>query len=158
EESARALGHGPWRTFVGVVVPQLRPAVFGGMLLVALHLLAEFGALQMLRFPTFTTAIYDQYQSTFNGPAGTMLPSVLVALCLFLLLVELLVRGRSRYARIGAGAARRVTRVRLGPLTPVAFAAMLALIGLALGVPIGSLIHWLLVGTSTAFPVHSLVS
>lgn len=158
EESARALGHGPWRTFFGVVVPQLRPAVLGGMLLVALHLLAEFGALQMLRFPTFTTAIYDQYQSTFNGAAGTMLASVLVAICLFLLLVELLLRGRARYARIGAGAARRVTRVRLGPLTPIALAAMLALIVLALGVPIGSLIHWLIVGTSTAFPVHSLVS
>jgi iron(III) transport system permease protein len=87
-----------------------------------------------------------------------MLASVLVAICLFLLLIELLLRGRSRYARIGAGAARRVTRVRLGLLTPVAFAAMLALIVLALGVPIGSLIHWLLVGTSTAFPIRSLVS
>jgi iron(III) transport system permease protein len=61
EETARSLGHGPAATFARVVVPQLRPALAGGMLLVALHLLAEFGALQMLRFPTFTTAIFDQY-------------------------------------------------------------------------------------------------
>ena len=52
------------------MLPQLRLALLGGALLVGLHLLAEFGALQMLRFPTFTTAIYDQYQSTFNGPAA----------------------------------------------------------------------------------------
>ena len=52
-----------------MVLPRLRPAVLGGALLVGLHLLAEFGALQMLRFPTFTTAIYDQYHSSFNSAA-----------------------------------------------------------------------------------------
>ncbi|MCW2566481.1 MAG: binding-protein-dependent transport system inner rane component, partial [Mycobacterium sp.] len=70
EETANALGLGRWRTFTRVVLPQLRPAMLGGALLVGLHLLAEFGALQMLRFPTFTTAIYDQYRSTFNGAAA----------------------------------------------------------------------------------------
>ena len=64
------------------MLPQLRPALLGGCCWWALHLLAEFGALQMLRFPTFTTAIYDQYSSTFNGPAATMLASVLVLCCL----------------------------------------------------------------------------
>ena len=38
----------------------------GGALLVALHLLAEFGVLAMLRFPTFTTAILDQYEAAFD--------------------------------------------------------------------------------------------
>ena len=61
EDTARALGLGPWHTFARVVLPQLRPALYGGVLLVGLHLLAEFGALQALRFPTFTTAIYDQF-------------------------------------------------------------------------------------------------
>ena len=70
EETAHSLGTGRTRTFLRVVLPQLRPALLGGALLVGLHLLAEFGALQLLRFPTFTTAIYDQYQSTFNGPAA----------------------------------------------------------------------------------------
>ena len=70
---------------------QLRPVMFGGMLLVTLHLLAELGALEMLRFPTFTTAIYDhEYQSTFDGPAGSAPSrSLLVLGCLLLLLVEL---------------------------------------------------------------------
>lgn len=158
EETARALGDGPWRAFFRVVVPQLRPAVLGGMLLVALHLLAEFGALQMLRFPTLTTAIYDQYQSTFNGSGGTMLAGVLVAGCLLLLLIELLLRGHVRYARIGVGTPRRATPVRLGSLAPVALAGVLVLIGLALGVPLGSIARWLILGTSTAFPADSLIA
>src|SRR5579875_3527089 len=44
EETARALGRGPWACFFGVVLPQLRPALLGGMLLVGLHMLGEFGA------------------------------------------------------------------------------------------------------------------
>ena len=75
-------------------------------LLVGLHLLAEFGALQLLRFPTFTTAIYDLYGSTFNGAAANMIAGVLVLCCLLLLLGELRLRGRRRFARIGHGAAR----------------------------------------------------
>ncbi len=156
EESARSLGYGAVRTFWRVVVPQLRPALLGGLLLVALHLLAEFGALELLRFPTFTVAIYEQYQSTFNGPGATMLSGVLVGICLFLLLGELSLRGRTRYARIGAGAARAAMPVSLGAATPLAFFGLLLLLVLALGVPLASLGRWLILGTSTAFPLREL--
>lgn len=158
EETARALGNGPGRTFLRVTLPQLRPALLGGLLLVALHLLAEFGALELLRFPTFTVAIYDQYQSTFNGPAATMLAGILIALCLLLLMAETLLRGRARYARIGAGAARRCTPTHLGLATPLAFGILTLLIALALGVPLASLGRWLLVSSSTAFPFGEIVA
>jgi iron(III) transport system permease protein len=158
EETSRALGNGPWLTFGRVVVPQLRPALLGGVLLVGLHLLAEFGALQALRFPTFTTAIYDQFQSTFNGPASTMLAGVLVVGCLLLLVGELRLAGRARLARVGAGAARAAVPHRLGATAPVALLGMAALAGLALAVPLGSLAHWLIVGTSTAFPLGLLAT
>ena len=151
EETAYALGLSRWGTFRRVVLPQLRPALLGGSLLVALHLLAEFGALQLLRYPTFTTAIYDQYESSFASAAATMLAGVLVLCCLLLLLAELRLRGHARYARLGGGAPRPATRTRLGALTPVALAGLGALVGLALVVPLGSLLRWLLTGASTAF-------
>jgi iron(III) transport system permease protein len=158
EETAAALGLGPWRTFYRVVLPQLRPALFGGSLLVSLHLLAEFGALQMLRFPTFTTAIYDQYRSSFNGPAANMLAGVLIACCGVLLAAEQRWRGTARLSRLGRGAARHGVPLRLGRWTPVALLGLLTVIVLALGVPLGSLTHWLLNGSSTAFPVAELTS
>lgn len=158
EELGRALGDGPWRTFARVVLPQLRPALLGGVLLVGLHLLAEFGALQALRFPTFTTAIYDQFESTFNGPASTMLAGVLVLGCLLLLVGELRLAGRVRVARVGAGAARTAVPHRLGALTPAALLGMAALAGLALAVPLGSLARWLVVGSSTEFPLALLAT
>jgi ABC-type Fe3+ transport system permease subunit len=86
-------------------------------LLVALHLLAEYGLYVMIRFDTFTTAIYDQFQSTFSGPAANMLAGVLALCCLAILLLEGATRGKARYARIGSGAAREQKRWPLKPAT-----------------------------------------
>jgi iron(III) transport system permease protein len=158
EESGRALGLGPAGVFRRVVLPQLRPALLGGTLLVGLHLLAEFGALQHLRYPTFTTAIYDGYRSTFNGPAASALASVLVAGCLLLLLAEVRLLGSARLARVGRGAPRPAPRVRLGPAVVPVLLVLLALVVLALGVPLGSLVRWLVVGASTAFPLDELAT
>ena len=158
EETAAALGYGPWRTFVRVVLPQLRPALLGGSLIVALHILAEFGALQMLRVPPFTTAIYDQYRSSFNGPAANMLAGVLLLSCLLLLTLELRLRGHHRYSRMGGGSARTIPLRRLGRATGLSLVAVGGLATLALGVPLGSLVFWLATGSSTAFPVGDLVA
>ena len=156
EESAWSLGHSRTRTFRTVVLPQLRPALLGGALLVGLHLLAEFGALSLLRFPTFTTAIYDQYGSTFNGAAATAMAGVLVLLCLVLLLAELRLRGDRRYARVGRGAARNAVPVSLGRWRWPLVASAGAVVVLAVGVPAFSLLRWLVVGTSTEFPMAQL--
>ena len=156
EDVAAALGHRPVATFARVVLPAISPAVLGGALLVGLHLLGEYGALQILNYPTLTTGILAQYRTTFNGPAATLLALVLVAFCLLLLGLELLARGRRRHARVGAGVSRTATRTRLGRLTPVSVVALGALAVLTLGVPLASLARWLLRGTSTTFPAGDI--
>jgi iron(III) transport system permease protein len=158
EESARGLGLGPWRTFARVTLPQTRLALLGGALLVAVHLLSEFGAFAMLRFQTFTTAIYDEYRLSFDGPAASMLATVLVLLCLALLLGELALRGRARYARIDTGSPRPPARARLGRMKWPSLAALGVLVAAALGLPLLTLLYWTLHGGSTTFPVVSLLS
>jgi iron(III) transport system permease protein len=156
EEVAGSLGRSPGTTFVRVVLPAISPAVLGGSLLVGLHLLGEYGALQLLNYPTLTTGILDQYRSSFNGPAATLLAAVLAIFCLALLALELLARGRRRHARVGAGAPRPVERRHLGRLLPVSVAGLVALSFLSLGVPLWSLGRWLLTGASAALPVGVL--
>ncbi|WP_320537430.1 iron ABC transporter permease [Pseudarthrobacter sp. IC2-21] len=146
EQSAAALGLGNWRVFFRVVLPQLRIAMTGGALLVALHLLAEYGAFAMIRFDTFTTAIMIQYQSTFNGTAGNMLASVLVFLCLVLLVVEVRGRGSARYARIGSGAQAKALRLPLHVYQWPAQLALLALTALAFGLPLFLVLRWVAAG------------
>ena len=147
EEQARTLGLRPRAVFVRVVLPQLRPAILGGALLVGLHCLSEFGAFSMLRFATFTTAIYDQYSSSFASAAANMLAVVLVACCLILVTSESWLAGRARRARLGAGAARRPEPMRLGRRQIPAQAFLVVLIGAALAVPLSSVVYWLARGS-----------
>lgn len=152
EDSAQSLGMTAPRVFTRVVLPQLRLAIWGGGLVVALHLLAEYGAFALIRFDTFTTAIIVQYQSTFAGPAASALGIVLTLLCLLVLTVESTTRGRARYARIGSGASSPAERQRLGRASIPAFAAASVVTLLAVGVPLGSIARWLSVGDPWAQP------
>ncbi|RWC61538.1 MAG: iron ABC transporter permease [Mesorhizobium sp.] len=146
EDAAAALGLGPRRVFWRVVLPQLRLAICGGSLLVGLHLLAEYGLYVFIRFDTFTTAIVDQFQSTFNGPAANMLAGVLVSCCFVLLGLEVLVRGEERYARVGSGAARYQQRTSLGRATIPSLLLLVVTTLLALGVPFVTIGGWLAAG------------
>ncbi|MCU1441915.1 MAG: Fe(3+)-transport system permease protein sfuB [Cryobacterium sp.] len=146
EEVAASLGAGPWGVFFRVVLPQLRLPLVGGSLLVGLHQLAEYGAFAMIRFNTFTTAIVEQYQSTFNGPAATSLAGILVLCCLVLLVAESGARGRARYARIGTGAPKAAGRQQLGTGRAVGAGFLGAIVVLSLGVPFTSVLRWLIAG------------
>ncbi|MBO0981516.1 iron ABC transporter permease [Microbacterium sp. SD291] len=151
EESARALGLGSWMVFFRVVLPQLRLAVLGGALIVALHLLSEYGAFAFLRFDTFTTAIVVAYQATFAGPNAAALGIVLVLLCLVLLGAESLARGRSRYARVGGGSPHPPARLALGRASWLAVTASIALLAAAIVVPLASVVRWLLRADAAEF-------
>lgn len=143
EEVGASLGQNPRRVELGVVLPQLRLPILGGSLLVGLHLLSEYGAFAMLRFDTFTTAILQQYRSTFNGPAAASLAVVLVICCFGLLLVENVARGNARYARVGSGAARPPRPIRLRRFRWPAVAVLVLLLALSVGVPLLSIARWL---------------
>lgn len=151
EDAASSLGHGPWRVFFFAVLPQLRLAICGGSLLIGLHLLAEYGLYVMIRFDTFTTAIVDQFQSAFNGPAANMLGGVLVACCFGLLGFEALVRGNERYARVGSGAARMPVRQRLGWFAIPSLVFCVIIVVLSLGVPFVTLGRWLVIGGASVW-------
>lgn len=142
EETGAALGLGPVARFVRVVLPQLRVAILGGGLLVGLHILAEFGALQMIGYETFTTVILVQFQSTFNGAAATMLAGVLVACSLLFVTLEVLARGGARYARVGAGAARLPVPARLDWARWPLVALISGLLVAAVGVPAYAVARW----------------
>jgi iron(III) transport system permease protein len=142
EETGAALGLAPVARFVRVVLPQLRVAILGGGLLVGLHILAEFGALQMIGYETFTTVILVQFQSTFNGAAATMLAGVLVACSLLFVTLEVVARGGARYARVGAGAARLPVPARLDWARWPLVALISGLLVAAVGVPAYAVARW----------------
>ena len=143
EEVARTLGAGRAATFWRVTLGQARVAILGGCVLVALLLLAEYGAFEILSYQTFTTEIFTEFNVSFNVPAACALSLVLVLVSLTVLSCEPLARGRGRVSRTGPLAQRVLERRRLGAWTPVVLAGFTLLVGLALGVPVGAAVYWI---------------
>jgi iron(III) transport system permease protein len=154
EEASRSLGHSPTRTFLRVTLPQLRPALGAGALLVALYVLSDFGAVSLLRFSSFTRAIYVQYQGAFDRTPAAVLALMLVGVTVTILAVEAYLRGRARYHRSSAGARRALQPVPLGRWRGPAVGFCALVVGAALVVPTVVLGFWLWRGLATGEPLR----
>ncbi len=95
EDVARGLGAGRLETLWRVTLGQARGAILGGCLLVALVMLAEYGAFEMLGYRTFTTEIFTEFSLSFNVATASALSLVLVVVSVAVLAGESLARGRS---------------------------------------------------------------
>ena len=153
EESARALGLGSWAVFRRVIFPQVRSGLIGGMLVVSLALLAEFGAFEIVDFQTFTTEIFAELN--VDQSAAAALALLLVALGIVVLLCEVISSGSRRVSRSGPQAPRPPVRAALGPWTAPALLGLALLVTLALGVPVGTLVYWLTQSHTTTLPAST---
>jgi iron(III) transport system permease protein len=85
-EVARVLGRSPCAAFFQVSLPAVRPALVAGMSLALMEALADFGAVSIFGFNTFTTAIYKSWIGLFSLQTAAQLSTLLllfVLLCLF---------------------------------------------------------------------------
>ncbi|MBI5309428.1 MAG: iron ABC transporter permease [Actinobacteria bacterium] len=147
-EAARGLGHGPLAAFVRTTLPQLRPAILAGSLLCALYVLSDFGVVSLMRFDTFTIAIYTAYRSFFDASGAALLALMLIVLSAVLLVFEHKLRGdpRTQSARSARSAG---TPVALGRWKFAGFAFCGTVFALAVAVPVGVLGYWLVVGADS---------
>ncbi|MDF1499611.1 MAG: iron ABC transporter permease [Anaerolineales bacterium] len=146
EESSRSLGNGPWRTFWQVTLPQLRPAIASGSLLVALYVLRDFGAVSIMRYNTFTRVIYVQYKSAFDRASAAGLAIILVLLTLALLIAEVRTRSRASFERSATGGIRKASSVRLGRWRWPALLFCTGIVTISLIIPLSVLLYWLVRG------------
>ena len=153
EEISRGLGHNSWSTFLRVILPSLRPSIAAGGLLVALYTLADFGAVSLLRYETFTWAIFLQYESALDRSLAAALSLALVAIALALVAGEALTRGRWRYYRIGSGTNRPAAPIRLGKWRWPAMGLCLFVVTTSLVVPTSILGYWLIRGLAAGEPL-----
>lgn len=138
EESARLLGDRPARMFARVVLPAIRSSVLGGMLIVFLYSLSEFGAVQLLGFDTLTRVVYatrllDRAQSF--AAAALLLVMAVVAVA-----IERRLRGSLR--RTVTSGLRRNRSVELGWWRAPALVSVLVVLLVAVAAPVASLAQW----------------
>jgi iron(III) transport system permease protein len=93
----RTLGQGPWKLFSRVAVPLARPAIVGGVSLVLMETLNEFGAVQYFGVDTFTTGIYRTWFGMGEQVAAAQLAACLLLFVIALVLLERWSRGKRKY-------------------------------------------------------------
>lgn len=156
EEVAASLGRGRGRVAWTVAIRQVRTSIAAGALLVALYVLSDFGAVATMRYEVFTWVIYGAYRSGFDPTRAAILSLLLVALALVLVVAESRARGRAN-ARIGSGVPRRVRVVHLGAWRWPAVAGLALVLAAAIGVPIGSIAHWVATGAADSLDAAEFV-
>ncbi|MFW5903371.1 MAG: ABC transporter permease [Halolamina sp.] len=159
-DAARTLRHDRTGAFRRVVVPHLRPAVAAGGLLSALYVLSDLGTPEFMRFQVFATVIYSA--STYSLDLASLLSLQLLGVTVLVLAVESRTRGEERLSGTRGGS-HRGDVVRLGRWRWVAVLFPAVVAALALVVPVGVLLWWLVDGggglTGVAFdPAYALNS
>jgi iron(III) transport system permease protein len=153
EEAAHSLGVGRVAAFRRVTFPLIRTAVLGGCVLVVLTVISEYGAFEILRYQTFTTEIFTEFQ--FDSQAAGALSIPLVCLGLLALFVEGLVPRRTS-ARIAPR--RTVTRARMGSMKLPVLLALGGLVALGVGVPIATIFYWIAQSQHTTLPATATLA
>jgi len=97
-EAARMLGQSPWQAFWRVALPVARPAIAAGVALALMETLADFGAVAVFNFDTFTTAIYKTWYGFFSLSSAAQLASLLLLAVMLVLYGERRARGQDHAA------------------------------------------------------------
>ncbi|MEM6283003.1 MAG: iron ABC transporter permease, partial [Chloroflexota bacterium] len=135
EDAARMSGRGPWQSFFRITLPLLLPAIAAGALLVGMYVLSDFGTVALLRYQTFTTAIYQQIAGRVDRTAAALLSIVLITINLPLLGVTAWINQRqSRFYRGSRWYPHRP--ISLGRWRPLALVFVCGIFTLSLVIPL----------------------
>jgi iron(III) transport system permease protein len=147
EEAAMGLGASSVRVFFTITLLQLRPALVSAGLMVGLYTISDFGAVSLLRFDTFTRAIFTLYAGQIDRRPAAALSVVLMLLALVILFLERRTRSRAGYHL--KSTSRRSKRIQLtGWNKTWALTFLGSFVVIALIVPISVLVFWLIRGVS----------
>lgn len=141
-EAAQSLGLSRGQVFWRVALPMARPGIVAGLTLALMEALAEFGAVSIFNYNTFTTAIYKAWFGLFSLTTASQLASMLVFFVLIAVLVEGQMRARRHYAAT-ARAGDKPLRWRLHGGTALAASLWCAMVlFFAFLLPIGQIAEW----------------
>ncbi len=140
-ETGRVFGMRPWVAFLRVAIPVARPAIAAGVALALMETLADFGAVSIFNYDTFTTAIYKAWFGLFNLEAAAQLATLLLLFIALALYGERRLRGNARYnIHANPGRAKRYRLRGWRAIGASAFAASVLLF--AFVIPVAQLVLW----------------
>ena len=121
-EVAETLGYSGFQAFYKLILPMARPAIFAGMALALMEVLADYGAVSYFGVQTFATGIFRAWLSFGDRLAAVQLSLGLLAFVLIIFYVEQHNRARLRYATSGSVPRATTPKLLTGRKAFLAFA------------------------------------
>ena len=143
-DASRTLGDSPFATARKVVFPLVKPTVIAGSLLVSLYVLSDFGAVSLLRYNTFTIAIFNRMYNSISNYGVLEISLLAVLFCFIILTIETKTKNEARH--FSNSNLSDLKKIDLGAWKWVIFP--ISLIPLIFGfiLPVSVLIYWLIIG------------
>ena len=96
-EAGRLLGLNNIQIFYKLGVPIIRPAIIGGLMLVAMETLSDFGAVEHFAIQTFTTGIFRTWYGMYDIETAMQLASMLLVFVGLFVMLEKYTRDNAKY-------------------------------------------------------------
>ncbi len=144
EEAARSLGLNTFEILWKVILPLIRPAMGAGGILVGLYVLSDFGAISILRYNTFTSAIYYQIGG-YDNLSATVLSVVLIGMTLIVLWLEGWWGRRGSYS-LSSSSQKEMEMLEIGGWKYLLLILMILVVIISVLLPLGVLSYWSFIG------------
>lgn len=141
-ENARILGRNPFEIFIYILLPVSRAAIVGGVSLVILEVLNDYGVVSYFGIPTFSTAIFSTWFAMGDISSAIKLASSLMVLVFIILVLEKQLRGRKKFS-YATTKIRPISLIKLkGYKGVLAFSYSFLIFSLGFLIPTLQLIDW----------------
>lgn len=143
-DASRTLGDSSFGTFRKIIFPLVKPTIVAGSLLVSLYVLSDFGAVSLLRFNTFTIAIFNRMYNSISNYGVLEISLLAILFCFLILFIESKTKNEARH--FSNSNLSDIKKIDLGIWKWILFP--ISLIPLIFGfiLPISVLIYWFIIG------------
>lgn len=141
-ENARLLGGNDFNTFFRITLPMSRTAIVGGVTLVILEVLNDYGVTSYFGIQTVSTAIFRTWYGMMDLDSALKLAGTLMILVMIVLILEQLLRGRRKYYDPSSKARPIQPKILKGAKAWGVFAYCFGIFTITFIIPLLQLIQW----------------
>jgi iron(III) transport system permease protein len=150
-EASKTMGKGSWATFFKVALPLSRTAIIGGMSLVVMELLNDYGAVKYFGIDTITTGIFRTWFSMGDLNTAIRICAIALLIVMVFLAAERIQRNKKNIVET-ASASRKLLQKKLkGFYSATAFFICLLPILFGFIFPLLQIIYWTILTASHTF-------
>lgn len=141
-DTARVLGYKPMKLFSKVILPLIRIPLIGGLMLVMMEVVSDYGVIKYFNIQTVSSTIFKSWFGMGETGVAIRLSFYVMIFIIALQTIEEILRGRKKYS-LGNGRGRPLTSIMLKGFKAYAVIIFIVLIiGITFLIPVGQMAVW----------------